>query len=189
MTGCVRVAGVCWAVSTWLALAGCSGTLRHNHQRDQAAHHVYRQPLAVIWPQVKALLREQGYSWKEAPGTFVLETEWRDAGGGTLGAAAASRYLVEAVSVASGGVLLRVMRGDRVTQATGVGYVQGTLGDPSTVRGREERSVAVSNANAAGALPTRQTYARDLELELQLLQRIDPESAARLEAEARAAHP
>ncbi|MCP3101151.1 hypothetical protein LZ198_19940 [Myxococcus sp. K15C18031901] len=189
MTGFIRAAGVCLAVSTWLALSGCAGSLRQNYLRDKAATHVYRQPLAELWPQVKALLKERGYSWKEAPGSYVLETEWRDSGGGTLGASAASRYLVEGVSRAQGGVVLRVMRGDRVTQPTGVGYVQGSVGDASTLKGREERSVAVNNASTSGVLPTRQNYARDLELELLLLQRIDPGSAARLEAEARSAHP
>jgi uncharacterized lipoprotein len=177
-----RAAGVCLAIAALLALTGCSGSLRQNYLRDQAAHHVYHQPLVEIWPTVHAVLKEKGYSWRENPGRFVLETEWLDSGGGTLGPATSSRLLVEGVHVASGGVALRVTRLDRTSQAVGSSYVDGAV---ST---RAEHAAAV-NSNNNNSPQAEQRSARDLELELELLRRIDPEAAAKLEADAKRAHP
>ncbi|WP_163995506.1 hypothetical protein [Pyxidicoccus caerfyrddinensis] len=177
-----RTAGLCLAVAT-LALAGCSNTLRHNYMRDEASHHVYRKELVEIWPAVHAVLKERGLSWRENPGLFVLETEWRESGGGTLGPTTSSRFLVEGLRQANGGVSLRVTRLDRTSQSIGVGYTDGL------VRNSRDRAAAANGSTASGTLPTENRSSRDLELELELLQRIDPEGAAKLEADAKAAHP
>lgn len=177
-----RAAGLCLAVAA-LSLAGCSGSLRHNYMRDQASHHVYQKELVEIWPVVHQVLKERGLSWRENPGRFTLETEWRESGGGTLGPTTSSRFLVEAVKVANG-VALRVMRLDRTQQAVGVSYTDGIA------RTSRERALATdSSSSTSGTLPTENRSSRDLELELVLLQRIDPEGAAKLEADAKRAHP
>ncbi|QSQ23676.1 hypothetical protein JY651_01435 [Pyxidicoccus parkwayensis] len=176
-----RAAGLCLALAA-LALAGCSGSLRHNYMRDEASRHVYQKELAEIWPVVHQVLKERGLSWRENPGRFVLETEWRESGGGTLGPTTSSRFLVEGVRVASG-VALRVTRLDRTQQAIGVGYTDGV------VRNSREAAAASESSTASGKLPTENRSSRDLELELVLLQRIDPEGAAKLEADAKRAHP
>lgn len=174
-----RTAGLCLTLAA-LALAGCSSSLRNNYMRDEASRHVYRKELVEIWPVVHQVLKERGYSWRENPGRFVLETEWRESGGGTLGVTTSSRFLVEGVRVASGGVALRVTRLDRTSQSIGVGYTDGVVRNP------RDRAAAINGSSASGTLPTEKRSSRDLELELVLLQRIDPEAAARLEAEARA---
>lgn|GEM_PF-1042484 len=184
-----RASGVCLAVAALLTLAGCSSSLRQNYLRDKAADHVYTRPLPDLWPEVKALLKEQGYSWKEMQGRFVLETEWRDAGGGTLGPTASSRFLVEGLTLANGGAILRVMRGNRVSQSIGVGNVDQRIATGGSQRAQEEQAQARLDSTTSGTLPTQQNYARDLELELLLLQRIEPASAAKLEADAVSAHP
>lgn len=178
-----RAAGVCLAIATLLALAGCSGSLQKNYMRDKASHHVYRKPLAEIWPSVYAVLKDKGYSWRENPGRFVLETEWRESGGGTLGPTTSSKFLVEGVTLASGGAVLRVQRLDRMTQEVGTNYTDGV------VKTRADVAAAVASGGARTTLPTQQSFARDLEMELELLQRIDPEGAARLEQDAKRAHP
>lgn len=178
-----RTAGVLLALASLLALSGCAGSLRENYQRDKAAGHVYRKPLAELWPGVKAVLKEKGYSWRENPGRFVLETEWRDVGGGTLGPATAYRFLVEGVTLTTGGTVLRVTRAERTSRDIGVGYVDGV------VKTRRDLASAIESSDASGKLPTERSTARDLELELELLRRIDPEGAAKLEADAKSAHP
>jgi hypothetical protein len=178
-----RAAGVCLAIATLLAVTGCSGSLRKNYVRDKAAHHVYRKQLVEIWPTVHAVLKEKGYSWRENPGRFVLETEWRESGGGTLGPTTSSRFLVEGLRMASGGVALRVTRLDRTSQAVGSSYVDGQANNP------RERAAAININNNRASLPTEQRFARDLELELELLQRIEPQAVAKLEADALRAHP
>ncbi|WP_426754336.1 hypothetical protein [Myxococcus sp. Y35] len=178
-----RLAGVCLAVATLVALSGCSNSLRKNYLRDKAANHVYRQELAELWPHVQEVLRSHGYSWKEMPGRYVLETEWLDSGGGSLGPGTASRFLVQGIVLASGGTALRVMRGDRLSQYVGVGYVDKEINSDA------DYVQAVANNQASGTLPTQQNYFRDLEIELEILRRSDPEAAARFDAEALAAHP
>ncbi|WP_141621310.1 hypothetical protein [Myxococcus sp. AB036A] len=178
-----RLAGVCLVVATLLTLAGCSSSLRKNYVRDKAANHVYRQELAQLWPHVQEVLRGHGYSWKEMPGRYVLETEWLDSGGGSLGPGTASRFLVQGIVLTGGGTALRVMRGDRVTQSIGVGYVD------KEIKTDEDYAQAVHDSQASGVLPTRQNYFRDLEIELEILRRSDPEAAARFDADALAAHP
>ncbi|MFP2963456.1 hypothetical protein ACLEPN_38380 [Myxococcus sp. 1LA] len=178
-----RLAGVCLVVATLLTLTGCSGSLRKNYVRDKAADHVYRKQLAELWPHVQEVLRSHGYSWKEMPGRYVLETEWLDSGGGSLGPGTASRFLVQGIVLASGGTALRVMRGDRLTQSIGVGYVD------KEIKTQEDYAQAVNDSQASGVLPTKQNYFRDLEIELEILRRSDPDAAARFDAEALAAHP
>lgn len=184
-----RASGVCLVVAALLTLAGCSRSLRQNYMRDKAADHVYARTLPDLWPEVKALLKEQGYSWKEMQGRFVLETEWRDAGGGTLGPTSSSRFLVEGLTLANGGAILRVMRGNRTTQSIGVGNVDQRIATGGSQRAQEEQAQARLDSTTSGVLPTQQNYARDLELELMLLQRIEPASALKLEADAVSAHP
>ncbi|WXH31225.1 hypothetical protein WA016_05201 [Myxococcus stipitatus] len=184
-----RAWGVSLAVVAWVLAAGCASSLRQNYMRDKAADHVYRKTLPDMWPGVKQVLKERGYSWKEMPGRFVLETEWLDSGGGTLGPASASRFLVEGLTLAQGGTILRVMRGNRLSQAVGSGYVTQELATGNSTRAQEEQAQARESSTSSGVLPTQQSYARDLELELLLLQRIDPEAAAKLEVDAVSAHP
>jgi hypothetical protein len=178
-----RAAGVLLAVASLLLMSGCAGSLRENYQRDRAASHVYRKSLAELWPQVKAVFQDKGYSWRENPGRFALETEWREAGGGTLGPATSYRYLVEGNTLPNGGTTLRVTRAERTSQDIGVEYREGV------VRTRSDLAGAIASSNTSGKLPTERRAARDLQLELELLQRIDPEAAAKLEADAQGAHP
>ncbi|WP_342375857.1 hypothetical protein NVS55_31875 [Myxococcus stipitatus] len=184
-----RVWGVCLSGVVLVLLAGCASSLRQNYLRDKAGEHVYRKTLPDIWPGVKEALKARGYSWKEMPGRYVLETEWLDSGGGALGPASASRYLVEGLTLAQGGTLLRVMRGNRLAQQVSTGYVTQELATGGSTRAQEEQAQARVSATTSGVLPTEQSYARDLELELLLLQRLDPEAASRLEADALGAHP
>ncbi|WP_171819113.1 hypothetical protein [Pyxidicoccus fallax] len=178
-----RLAGVCLVFATLVALTGCSGSLRKNYMRDKAAEHVYQKSLVEVWPRVHDVLKDKGYSWRENPGRFVLETEWRDAGGGTLGPSTQSKFLVEGVTRPNGGVILRVQRLDRTTQEIGTNYTRGAI------RTQTDRAIAINSGGARSTLPTQQTFARDLQLELELLQRIDPDAAAKLEADALSAHP
>ncbi|AKF83317.1 hypothetical protein MFUL124B02_34125 [Myxococcus fulvus 124B02] len=185
----LRASGVSLLAVALCLLAGCSRSLRENYQRDKAAGHVYQRTLSDLWPEVKAHLKKEGYSWKEMPGHYVLETEWRDAGGGTLGPTSSSRFLIEGHMLPNGGSILRVMRGNRVSQAIGGGNVEQRIAQGGSARAQEEQAVARANANTTGVLPTQQTYARDLELELELLRRIEPDAAGRLARQAALEYP
>jgi hypothetical protein len=177
--GVVVLAAVLWG--------GCAAQKRENFLRDRAAEHVYMMPLEEMWPRVKAVLEHQGYSWREMPNRFVLETEWKENGNGTLGHSY-SRFLIEGMRVRSGGAILRVMRNDASSQPTAVHYA-GTTGPINSTRAANDAMVNATNSNTTGMTPVQKRAYRDLELELEFLQVIDPEAAAALEAEAQAKYP
>jgi hypothetical protein len=169
-------------------LAGCSAAQRReNHLRDRAAEHVYAQPLYDMWPRVKGLLEGRGYSWREVPNRFVLETEWKENGGGTLGNSY-TRFLVEGFRLRNGGSLLRVMRNDASSQPAAVTYA-GTTGPTNSTRAINDALVNAANSNTTGMTPVQKRAYRDLDLELELLRSIDPEAAEALDAEALARYP
>ncbi|MDY7233012.1 hypothetical protein [Hyalangium rubrum] len=174
-------------VLAMVMLTGCSAAQRReNFLRDRAAEHVYAKPLYEIWPPVKAALEARGYSWREVPNRFVLETEWKENGGGTL-AHSFTKYLIEGMVLRSGGSLLRVMRADASSQPTAVVYAPST-GNNST-RAINDSLTNAANSNTTGMTQTQHRASRDLELELELLRAIDPEAAAALDAEAQARYP
>jgi len=168
-------------------LVGCAAQKRENYLRDRAAEHVYSQPLEEMWPRVKAVLQHQGYSWREMPHRFVLETEWKENGGGTLGHSY-SRFLIEGMRLRSGGAILRVMRNDASSQPTAVSYA-GTTGPINSARAANNAMVNAANSNTTGMTSVQKRAYRDLELELEFLQVIDPDAAIALETEAQTKYP
>jgi hypothetical protein len=145
------------------------------------------QPLEEMWPRVKAVLEDKGYSWREIPHRFILETEWKENGGGTLGHSY-TRFLIEGMRVRSGGAILRVMRNDASSQPTAVSYA-GTMGPTNSTKAINDAMVNASNSNTTGMTSVQKRAFRDLELELELLQVIDPEAAATLETAAQEKYP
>lgn len=175
------------AVLAAVLLVGCAAQKQENYLRDRAAEHVYSQPLEEMWPRVKAVLQRQGYSWREMPNRFVLETEWKENGGGTLGHSY-SRFLIEGMRLKNGGAVLRVMRNDASSQPTAVSYA-GTTGPINSARAANDAMVNASNSNTSGMTPVQKRAYRDLELELAFLRMIDPDAAAALETEAQTKYP
>lgn len=175
------------AVLAAVLLVGCAAQKRENYLRDRTAEHVYSQPLEEMWPRVKAVLQHQGYSWREMPNRFVLETEWKENGGGTLGHAY-SRFLIEGMRLRSGGAILRVMRNDASSQPTAVSYA-GTMAPINSTRAANDAMVNAANSNTTGMTPVQKRAYRDLELEWEFLQVIDPDAAAALETEAQTKYP
>ena len=178
----------------WVALAavlalvsGCAAQQRDNYLRDKAAEHIYTQPLSEMWPHVEAVLDERGYSWRQVPNRFILETEWKENGGGTLGHSY-TRFLIEGMRTRSGGSLLRVMRNDASSQPTAINYA-GKTGPVTSARGANDAMVDASNSNTTGMTEMQKRAFRDLELELELLRAIDPEAASALEKDAQAKYP
>ncbi|RUO90962.1 hypothetical protein D7Y11_22290 [Corallococcus sp. AB018] len=168
-------------------VTGCASHQRDNYVRDRAATVAYEQPLAQLWPEVKAIMDERGYSWRELPNQFVLETEWLDSGGGTLGPTSSTRYLIEGVTLADGRAVLRALRSDRVQQSVGVSYAtdKGT-GNPATGGLADPNGVGRSTS---GLAPEQKASYRDLDLELEFFRKLNPKGATALEAEASAKYP
>jgi hypothetical protein len=55
---------------------------------------IYDLPLEEAWPSVQQFFTDNGLSYREDPGTFVLETEWREEFGGSRVSGFWHRYMV-----------------------------------------------------------------------------------------------
>jgi hypothetical protein len=180
--------GSVWVFVALALVAGCTAQRRETWLRDRAAEYVYPQPLEEIWPRVQAVMEAKGYYWRQMPGSFILETEWKEAGeGGALGRSS-SKFLIEGLRVKSGGAVIRVLRSDVTSQAAAVHYA-GRTGNPNTVRGMNDAMVDASNSNTTGTTNVQRRAYRDLELEWEFLKTIDPGAAAALEADSLAKYP
>lgn len=71
---------------------------------------VYDVPLEEVWPKVRPFFQEQGFRVHEEPGTFRLETEWREEFGGSRVAGYWHRYMVMGQRDTPTTSKLRVMR-------------------------------------------------------------------------------
>ncbi|SES92462.1 hypothetical protein [Stigmatella erecta] len=145
-------------------LAGCASNRREAYLQDKAAAHVYRQPIAEVWSQAKALLSEEGYSMMEAQGRYEMQTEWLMLGAPSSLGTTYARYLVRGGQKAPG-------------QTTVVFHRQ--------MRVQSQGAHNTSTGGSAGSAGTdSNTLDRDHAMEWKLLQRVDAEAAKALEAEA-----
>lgn len=171
-----------------VATAGCSAWRRENHLRDRAGQHVYQQPLEAVWPQAMQLIREEGYTGKEVPGAFLYQSEWKEELAGAV--THYTRYLVEGRPAQGAGCTVHFIK---VTRSSGGGAPGGARqaedinlesarspGSQAGMAGSEQNKAAPLSA---GATPPR-GGSRDLMMEWRLLQRVDPERAGAIEAEA-----
>jgi hypothetical protein len=124
---------------------------------------VYRKPIAEVWPQVRTLLKEEGFSLMEAPGAFEITTEWLQVGAPSSLGTAYARYLVRGRQPNPGMTQVEFLRQNRTET-------------------RSAPTPAFAAEQPAG-LGTGGNLQRDLEMEWKLLQRVDPEAAKGLKAE------
>jgi len=170
---------------TLLLASACAGP--SSELREAAAQHVYSQPLVQLWPEVEAFMTEQGYTWRKAPGQYALRTEWRENGTSGSNRTLVS-YLVQGEPHASGGCVLRVSRGlkaapnDQSGDASAM-HVPG-VSSPGAVRDRLSQDEVAMTSQRAIYAP-----ARDLDMEVALMRKLDPAAAAKLEKPASTASP
>lgn len=199
------------ALATVAVLAsGCATLQRDTFVRERAGEYVYDRPLAEVWPHVRALLISQGYTPVERSEPSQLDTEWREEGAGGSGAIRWSRYRV--VGSESGGkskvVFLKNSRSgtagtpatvrDDLDNANAGGEEKGTRRTQSSGRYKQgdrdgdaeydARPVEETRGDSIRAGEKREpvTGARDLAMEWMLLQRVSPEAASSIYAEAEA---
>jgi uncharacterized lipoprotein len=147
-----------------LALStGCAANRRETYVQERAGNHVYRQPVAEVWPKAKEVLTEEGYSVMEAKGGFEMTTDWMMQGAPSSLGTSYARYLVRGIEKGPGQCTVEFLKQNRVES-----------------QGAHDTSTGASGAVSAdpGSLT------RDYTLEWKLLQKADPEAAKALEAEA-----
>lgn len=199
---------------SFLALAllgsGCASLQRETRARELAGDYVYAKPLAEVWPHVAALLVEHGYTPRETEQPWVLETDWKAEVSGSRTSGTYSRYVV--VGKDGGGQsVVRILRNTRrsehaeldttdvrqerpVTNEVGGGRSTedaryGTNTD--TGRALEHDQDDSGEAEIAGSRSSSGNVkapsgARDLQMEWLLIQRADPDGAAKIYAQVEA---
>ncbi|HEX8434492.1 hypothetical protein [Archangium sp.] len=150
------------AVST--LAAGCASARRDAYIQDKAMQHVYRKPIAEVWPQVRSMLQEKELPLREAPGAYEISTDWHMVGAPSSLGTAYVRYLVRGKQPTPAMCSVEIFKQNR-TEA-GQGPVDAQTG--------QRRDLGTDTTNMT----------RDLEMEWELLQRVDPEGAKALREEA-----
>lgn len=150
-------------VAALVLSSGCAANRRETYLQEKASTHVYRQPIAEVWPKAKELLTEEGFSLMEAKGGFEMQTDWTMQGAPSSLGTAYARYLVRGIEKGPGQCTVEFLKQNRVES-----------------QGAHDTSTGASAAVAAdpGSLT------RDHALEWKLLQKVDPETAKSWETEA-----
>ncbi|WP_224243106.1 hypothetical protein [Hyalangium gracile] len=74
-------------------LAGCA-TAQYGASGIPDEEAIYDLPLEEVWPSVRQYFVDNGLSYREDKGTYVLETDWREEFGGSRVAGFWHRYMV-----------------------------------------------------------------------------------------------
>ncbi|RKG61029.1 hypothetical protein D7X30_09035 [Corallococcus sp. AB011P] len=154
-----------------LALAfssGCAARRQQSYLEDKAMGHVYRKPIAEVWPAALALVKEKGFSVTNAQTGFETTTEWLMTSAPSSLGTSYARYLVRGFERGPGQCAVEFRRQDRS---------ESRAADSTDGRANEQRE----GVNGAGNSQMR----RDSELEWELLQKVDPDAASALKAEAK----
>lgn len=145
--------------------AGCAGRRKEAFLHDKAREHVYRKPIAEVWPQALALLKEKGYSFRAGKEGFEASTEFKMEGAPSSLGTTYVAYLVRGVQKGPGQCSLEYWK--RISTES---------------RGAD--TGRAPDLNEAGPRTDSGNFNRDEELEWELIQRVDTESATALKAQA-----
>jgi hypothetical protein len=174
--------------------SACAGQGAQRHpqplpQRDprayleqEAARFVYVTPQDRVMAQARALLESHGYVVRDDPGDQpLLTTTWRETAGDQPSASQLRRYVVAGKDVGDGRLLVRIFRIDYTTVGSADSHP--SLGNRSARQTADGGGARGPSVKGEGVSVTKGWYRRDLELEWQLLQRVEPELAEVLESE------
>jgi hypothetical protein len=150
--------------------SGCAGRQREAYMQDKAHEHVYRMPLAELWPHARALIQEKGYSLMENKGGFEAQTEWLQTSAASSLGTSYQRYLVRGMERGPGVSSVEFYKQVRTEArgADGVSASGGSSGAQATTQGSNQAPVL------------------DSEMEWELLKRVDAEAAKTYQSEAEA---
>lgn len=145
--------------------AGCAASRREAYVQEKASAYVYRKPIAEVWPQVLALLKEKELPLRASPGSYEVSTDWNMVGAPSALGTSYVRYLVRGKQPSPATCAVEIFKQNRVETAQSQASARATQG---------EKPGGTDSNNLQ----------RDTEMEWELLQRVDPETAKSLRAEA-----
>lgn len=156
-----------WLSSVVLAVCllavGCTASRREMYLHEKASGHVFHKPIAEVWPQVRSMLRERDLPMREVQGGFEIATDWWMQGTPSSLGTSYVRYYVRGRHPSPETCVVEIFRQNRTT--------------------RDSEDMASTSNRMSGATDTN-AMTRDRELEWELLQRVEPETAQTLRAEA-----
>jgi uncharacterized lipoprotein len=145
---------------------GCAASRREAYVQEKASQYVYRKPIAEVWPQVLTLFKEKELPLRESPGAYEISTDWQMVGAPSSLGTSYVRYLVRGKQTAPAMCSVEIFKQNRVETAQSPGASRHNDG--------EEKPGGIDTSNLK----------RDVEMQWELLQRVDPEAAKSLRAEA-----
>ncbi|WP_375769789.1 hypothetical protein NR798_02575 [Archangium gephyra] len=185
-------------LGTSLALSGCA-TVKQQAAVERMSEYAYPRPLEEIWPEVRTFVAEQGYPPLESPGQYVMISDWVTSFGENRSASSAERIYVRGVPLNRANSEVRIFRESHMTGNKGrLTQRERTNGSSLMILTADDENpmdydpVLLTHqlhdkTGAGGGTPAKgvnRVFTRDLELELKLLRRLDPEQARQLEAPA-----
>lgn len=154
-------------VLLWMGM-GCAAQRQQAALEDDVREHVYRKPLADVWPTALALLKDKGFSVIADPTRYEARTEWAQiTPPSALGTHFASFYVV-GTERGSGECTVRYYRNER-----SVAVAPSRPGQPDPLLEYQPDGIQGSRLVPSD---------RDRDLEWQLLQRLEPDVARTLAA-------
>ncbi|RYZ36200.1 MAG: hypothetical protein EOO71_32700 [Myxococcaceae bacterium] len=150
-----------------LAFTGCAARRQQAYLEDKAQGHVYRKPIAEVWPEALALVKDKGFSVMKGKEGFEAQTEWLQTSAASSLGTSFARYLVRGYERGPGQSAIEFRRQDR--------------SDSRSADNTDGRPTAPAEATTG---PSASQMTRDTQMEWELLQKVDPDAAAALKAEA-----
>ncbi|RKH00856.1 hypothetical protein D7V97_29745 [Corallococcus sp. CA053C] len=150
-----------------LAFTGCAARRQQQFLEDKAQGHVYRKPIVEVWPEALALLKDRGFSMMKGTEGFEAQTEWLQTSAASSLGTSYARYLVRGYERGPGQSAVEYRRQER-SESRGAANTDGRTSDPMETEPKANSSQMV----------------RDTALEWELLQKVDPDAATALKAEA-----
>lgn len=150
-----------------LTTAGCAGHRKEAFLHEKAREHVYRKPIGEVWPQAVSLLKEKGFSFRAGKEGFEAQTEFKMEGAPSSLGTTYVAYLVRGIQKGPGQCSLEYWK--RIS---------------TEARGADNTTGRQNEVNDSGPRTDTGNFNRDEELEWELIQRVDTESATALKAQA-----
>lgn len=145
-----------------------------------ASRYVHNRPIEEVWPTVRELLLEEGYSLRESANSYELVTEWRTDSSDSVISGSYSRYLAFAERLEADRCIVRFVRANGVADGVQEHAAMGTKAFTTRAAGGASGLNRVVSLKGAGkGFWTR----RDLKMEWRLLARLRPDIAQQTDEE------
>ena len=145
------------------SLTACGPLHRSAVIKERTEHHHYAQSLDALWPSVRAFLDEYRFEYEEVPEQHLFVTDWRD----ELDGAAYTQYVIQGERLGATESRITIRRMSR------------QVGDGKPYWKLTKRPERFSKTTLGYTF-----YERALDLEWELLRRLDPEGAKAIEVAA-----